>query len=220
MSVRLRFRRETVWVTAILSAASSGAVAVVVLGGAVALGVSAWFPVSAFGGGASTGQRAPTPEIVNWEYLDHGELGATWRLVAEDAGGPDWWPGMAVTCSGGVLGMWAFFGPGTGFHVPAVEARTDIIRMLAAARSDGLARLQRPLQLLEPRLPARQPGGAAVRPGVPVRQPGRIRGCARTRPARWGPSFASPSTNSPSVVSSIASFSRRSPGHRARAAAD
>lgn len=101
--------------------------------------MSAWFPASAFGGGASTGQRAATPEIVDWEHLDHGELGATWRLVAEDAGGPDWWPGMAVTCSGGVLGMWAFFGPGTGFHVPVVEARTDIIRVLAAvAVTDSL----------------------------------------------------------------------------------
>ena len=149
MSIRLRFHRNRVRAAGILGAAAGVAVAVVVLGGAVTLGASA--------------QRVPTPEIVDWEYLDHGEFGATWLLVAEDAGGPDWWPGMAVTCSVGVLGMWAFFGPypadgspvqlavrtpdgrverhgpvtaggpDTGFHDPAVETRTDILRMLAAA---------------------------------------------------------------------------------------
>ncbi len=164
MSIRLKFGRETVWMTATLSAAASVAVAVVILGGAVGVAASGWGPAGAFGGGgAPAGQRVPTPEIVDWEYLDHGEFGATWLLVAEDAGGPDWWPGLAVTCSGGVLAMWAFFGPhpadgspvqlavrtpdgrverhgpvtaggpDTGFHDPAVEARTDVLRMLAAA---------------------------------------------------------------------------------------
>ena len=39
MSIRLRFRRETVWMTAILSTAGSVAGAGVILGGVVVLGV-------------------------------------------------------------------------------------------------------------------------------------------------------------------------------------
>ena len=98
--------------------------------------------------------------------LDPGELGSTW-LLADDAGGPDWRPGVVVTCSAGVLALWAFFapypadgspvrfavriadgrverhgpvtrgGPGAGFHDEVVPLRGDIRRMLGAAAATG-----------------------------------------------------------------------------------
>ena len=86
------------------------AAAVLIPAGAAA-GASPSFPAGAFGGAASAGHRVPTPEILDCRHLDHGELGPTWLLADDDAGQPDWRPGVAVTCSVGVLAMWAFFGP-------------------------------------------------------------------------------------------------------------
>ncbi len=167
MSVQSRLRRRRVRAAVVLVAAAGVAAAVLILAGAVALAASAWFPAGAFGGAASAGQRVLTPEILEWRHLDHGELGSTWLLADDDVGGPDWRPGVAVTCSAGVLAMWAFFGPypadgspvqfavrtvdgrverhgpvtrgasGAGFHDPMVPLRGDILRMIDAAAATG-----------------------------------------------------------------------------------
>ena len=56
-------------------------------------------------------------------------------------------------------------GPGTGFHVPAVEARPDIIRRRAAAAvTDSLFSNGR-YSFWNPRLPVQQPGGTATPAG-------------------------------------------------------